>query len=193
MLKKVWAWVVLGFVLAVPMGQAASDVISPQKPLPLFELSTPQDPAMLAYLGVDATKTKFSVGNIDADVVIIEIFSMYCPFCQLEAPKVNTLFNRIAEDKALAGRVKLIGIGVGNSDYEVDYFRKSYHIDFPLFSDGDFTIHKAFGEVRTPFFVGVKRDADGQAIVFFTHLGVFESVDGFLADIIKASGMKGGK
>ena len=193
MLKKVWAWVVLGFVLAVSMGQAASDVISPQNPLPRFELSTPQDQGGLAYLGVDAKKSKFSVGDIDADVVIIEIFSMYCPFCQLEAPKVNTLFKRIAEDKALAGRVKLIGIGVGNSDYEVDYFRKSYHIDFPLFSDGDFTIHKAFGEVRTPFFVGIKRGADGQPIVFFTHLGAFESVEGFLADIIKASGMKGGK
>jgi len=193
MLKQVLAWLLLGSVLAVPVGQATSEVISPHNPLPFFELSTPQDPARLAYLGVDAKKTKFSVGDIDADVVIIEIFSMYCPFCQLEAPKVNTLFNRIAEDKALAGRVKLIGIGAGNSDYEVDYFRKSYHIDFPLFSDGDFTIHKAFGEVRTPFFAGVKRGADGQPIVFFTHLGVFESVEGFLAEIIKASGIKGGK
>ena len=193
MLKEVFALLVLGVVVAGPVGQATSDVISPQNPLPFFELSTPQEPDRLAYLGVDARKTKFTVSDIDADVVIIEIFSMYCPFCQLEAPKVNTLFNRIAEDKELTGRVKLIGIGVGNSDYEVDYFRKSYQIHFPLFSDGDFTIHKAFGEVRTPFFVGVKRYPDGQAIVFFTHLGVLDSVEGFLAEIIKTSGIRGGK
>ena len=37
MLKEVFALLVLGVVVAGPVGQATSDVISPQNPLPFFE------------------------------------------------------------------------------------------------------------------------------------------------------------
>ena len=193
MLKKVLIFLLFLFWVAVPACLATSPAISLQNPLPSFELATPQDPLKLSYLGLDANKPGFSIGDIKAEIVIIEIFSMYCPFCQLEAPKVNTLFSLITKDQELSKRVKMIGIGVGNSDYEVDYFRKSYQVDFPLFSDEDFTIHKACGEVRTPFFVGVKGDSSGQPIVVFTQLGSFESPENFLEEILKSGGIKGGK
>ena len=123
-------------------------------------------------------------------MVIIEIFSMYCPYCQAEAPNVNSLFSRIESSPALKGKIKLVGIGAGNSDYEVGVFKKKYHVAFPLFSDGDFKIHKLMGEVRTPYFIGVKINPDGSHQVFYSKLGAFESVDHFLNQIIKLSGLK---
>jgi hypothetical protein len=44
--------------------------------LPEIVLTVPEHPWQLAYLGLDATR-EFKIPQIQAQVVIIEIFSMY--------------------------------------------------------------------------------------------------------------------
>ncbi len=158
--------------------------------IPDFTLSAPKDSGQKSYLGLSWLGGKFTVPKIKADVVIIEIYSMYCPYCQAEAPKVNALYERIEADPALKGKIKLIGIGVGNSSYEVNVFKERYNVPFPLFPDGDFVIHKLMGEVRTPYFIGVRINKNGSHRVFFSKLGAFESVDQFLSQMIKLSGLR---
>jgi peroxiredoxin len=114
---------------------------------------------------------------------------MYCPHCQREAPTVNRLYEKIENTPSLKGKIKMIGIGVGNSPFEVDVFKKRYHIPFPLFPDGDFVVHKAFGEVRTPCFVGVRLHKDGTDRVIYEKVGGLEGVDHFLNLILKGSGI----
>ena len=87
--------------------------------LPEIILPVPQKPELQKYLGLSG-KGSFSIPQVQADVVLIEIFSMYCPYCQREAPVVNTLYGKIASSSRLKAKIKLIGIGVGNSDFEVD-------------------------------------------------------------------------
>lgn len=125
-----------------------------------------------------------------ADVLIIQIFSMYCPHCQKEAPAVNAFYEKVNADPLLKDRIKLIGIGVGNSEYEVDFFRKKYDVRFPLFPDPDFSIHKKTGEVRTPYFIGVKFEENGSPRIFHSHPGSIGTPGEFLDSIIKESGMK---
>ncbi|MDM8538860.1 TlpA disulfide reductase family protein, partial [Desulfobacterales bacterium HSG17] len=160
--------------------------------LPSIKLVFPDNDQYREYLGISEGKS-FSVPQIVSDLVIIEIFSMYCPHCQREAPLVNSFYDKLANDPDLKNRIKLIGIGVGNSDYEVNFFKKKYDIKFPLFSDPDFKYYEQIGEVRTPFFIGIKiakdkdkdKDKDDdKAFVFHTHKGGMENVDDFLADIL---------
>jgi peroxiredoxin len=91
--------------------------------------------------------------------------------------------------KDLKNKIKLIGIGTGNSDFEVNFFRKKYEVPFPLFSDEDYSIHKAVGEVRTPYFIGVRLKKDGSSEVFYSKLGGFKNADKFLELMVKLSGL----
>lgn len=156
--------------------------------LPKFELPVPEAVKHRQYLGLDQ-KTVFSIPDIEAEVVIIEIFSMYCPHCQREAPTVNKMFQKLEADPKTKGKIKLIGIGVGNSDFEIDYFRKTYDVPFPLFSDGDFAIHRLLGEVRTPYFIGIRILPDGSHRVFYSKLGGSEDAGKLLQDLLSQSGL----
>jgi peroxiredoxin len=158
--------------------------------LPELTLGVPKDAAEKTYLGLSGSGT-FKIPMIRAKIVVVEIFSMYCPYCQKEAPNVNKAYEKIEADLSLKEKIKMIGIGVGNSAFEVGVFKKKYGVSFPLFPDGDFALHKLLGEVRTPYFLGVKLDPDGSHQVIHSRLGAFESVEKFLDEIIKASELKG--
>jgi thiol-disulfide isomerase/thioredoxin len=169
---------------------AAAEVKPPEvgSILPEIILNVPKEPEHQKYLGLTGEGT-FKIPEIKGKVVIFEIYSMYCPFCQKEAPIVNQLFQNIESNEDLKGKVKLIGIGVGNSVFEVDFFRKTYDVKFPLFSDVDFAVHKIIGEVRTPYFVGIKINADGTHKVIYSKLGTIKNADEFLSLIVQLSGL----
>ena len=102
---------------------------------------------------------------------------------------MNELYQAIEKRKDLKDKMKIIGIGTGNSNFEVDFFRKKYDVPFPLFSDEDYAIHKAVGEVRTPYFIGVRLKGDGSAEVFYSKLGGFGDSKKFLELMVKSSGL----
>lgn len=193
MTRKVFVCRTIVIAALVMMFQAGS--VSAQSPpkvgglLPEIDLSIPKDPEQRSYLGLTG-EGSFKIPQIEGQVVIVEIFSMYCPHCQREAPRVNEFFQLMAKHPKLKDRVKLIGIGIGNSVFEVDVFRKNYKVPFPLFADGDFSIHKILGEVRTPYFIGVKIKDDGGHEVFYSKLGGFEKAGDFLQLMMKLSGLQ---
>jgi peroxiredoxin len=157
--------------------------------LPGINLSIPKDPAEKGYLGLSG-EGLFKIPQIKARIVIVEIFSMYCPYCQKDAPRINELYQAIENNPDLKNKIKIIGIGAGNSSYEVGIFKKTYNVPFPLFSDKDFSIHKAIGEVRTPYFVVIKISEDRTHQVVHSQLGNFPGAEPFLELILKASGSK---
>jgi peroxiredoxin len=102
---------------------------------------------------------------------------------------VNELYEAIQKRADLKDKIKLLGIGAGNSPYEVEFFKKKYKIPFPLVPDEDLSVHKALGEVRTPYFIGVKLNPDGTHKVVYSKLGGFTDSGEFLAMMLKLSGL----
>ena len=141
------------------------------------------------YLGLTA-KGSFRISGIKAEVLIIEIYSMYCPYCQKEAPNVNELYQIISKSEDIKNKVKIIGIGAGNTPFEIDVFRNQYTIQFPLFSDETFKIHKAIGEVRTPYFFVVKKNTDGSNTLIYSKVGSIQDPGQFLDIILKEAGLR---
>ena len=189
-------------ILLFPFGCVSSEtksssIISPTKPsppqgkktLPVFEFPVPQKTGEKNYLGVFGSGN-FKVTQINTPVLIIEIFSMYCPHCQRSAPFVNDLFQSIQGRTDLKQRIKIIGIGIGNSPYEVDLFKNKYGILFPLFPDQDGTISKMLGVSSTPTFIGAKINRDGTTEQFYFTSGELTDAANFLSEILNLSGLK---
>jgi len=167
-------------------------LMAESEPLPQLVLPVPADEHHRTYLGlqVGGDGATFEVVEIDADILLIELFSMYCPYCQAEAPVLNELYDKIQNNSSLKDRFKLIGIGVGNTTFEVEHFRNTYKIPFPLFPDDDFSIHKKIGEVRTPYFFAVGINKDGTHRILYSHAGRLENHDQFINMLLQRAGLK---
>ena len=168
------------FLLVLPGVASAEKAPAAGDLLVDIRLDAPESPDQRTYLGL-SEDGRFDPTTITGQLLVIEIFSMYCPHCQREAPAVNSLYQAIQASETLRGRVKMIGIGVGNSAYEVDHFRKHYRIAFPLFPDEDFIIHKSVGEVRTPFFIVVSIGPNDKGRVLWTGAGSMDKLETFIS------------
>jgi thiol-disulfide isomerase/thioredoxin len=176
----------------VMFAAAASAVTKPPSEgdlLPEIVLTGPKTLDQQKYLGLSSENT-FTIPQIKANVVIVEIFSMYCPYCQAEAPSLNELYHKIQNNRSLKDRFKLIGIGAGNTTFEVENFRNIYKIPFPLFPDDDFSIHKKIGEVRTPYFFAVGINKDGTSRILYSHPGRLENHDQLIKILLQRAGLK---
>ncbi|MCX5847847.1 MAG: redoxin domain-containing protein [Deltaproteobacteria bacterium] len=191
MKKRISGLIVITLVLFMANTICAAENSPPKVGgvLPEIELLKPNNSADLKYLGLPGGGF-LKVNQIKAKVVIIEIFSMYCPYCQAEAPNVNRLYALIEGNHALKDKIKIIGIGIGNSQFETDIFKKKYTIAFPLTPDADYKLHKIMGEVRTPYFIAVKLNGGKSPEVIYSRLGALENNDLFLAQIVKSAGLK---
>ena len=158
---------------------------------PIFELPIPRNNAYANYLGISGTGN-FKITQIKSPVLIIEIFSMNCTHCQNATPLARRLYLAIQARLDLKGKIKIIGIGSNNNADEVDLFRKSYHVPFPLFPDPHNAISKKLGGVILPTFIGVKNNGDGTMEKFLFQSGAFRDAKSFLGEILERAKLEEG-
>jgi hypothetical protein len=155
-----------------------SKALTTEKSLPRITLALKDDSNTQKYLGLKSGKS-FSISHIQAKLIVIEVFSLYCPICKKQAPISNKIYKYIQLNPELSKDVKIIGIGAGNNQREVDVFRSTFRVPFPLFTDPDFSIHKKLGEPRTPFTILTTKNGK----ILSVYYGVIEDVEGFFQKI----------
>jgi thiol-disulfide isomerase/thioredoxin len=175
--------------MSVVPGAPAAGTSKENTPFPALDLPPPQSQSERVYLGIPEAGA-FKVNQIKAAVLIIEVFNFYCPHCQRVAPLVDKVYREIQGRPDLKERVKMIGIGLSNSAYEVNLFKEKYKVPFPLFPDKDMAILKKIVVLGTPTFIGVKVNEQGLQERFYLHSGTFDNPSKFLAEIITLSGLK---
>lgn len=116
--------------------------------LPALELTAPSWETDRQYLGVSGPT--FKLKDLQANVIVIEIIGVYCPYCYEQAPLFRNLFNRLDKGK-LKEKVKMFGIAAGGTAMEVEHLRKEGQYNYPLVQDPQYSVHKSLGEPRTPF------------------------------------------
>jgi hypothetical protein len=99
------------------------------------------------------------------------------------------LYHQIEKHRDFRGKIKLIGIGAGNNEPEIEVFKQYNNIPFPVFPDEDLSIHKALGEVRTPFYIAVRINRERSLEIVYTHLGGLTNIQGLLDSMYEAYGV----
>lgn len=158
--------------------------------LPEITLPLPDSQFHRSYLGLENVQsTTFRLSDIKADILIIELFSMYCPYCQKEAPLVNRLYEKMGQRAKLGVVIKILGVGASNSHFEVDHFRETYNVPFPLFPDQDMSIYKKLSGAGTPGFISCLLKKGNKPLIIHRNSGGFYDADEFLDEVIANSGL----
>lgn len=160
-------------------------------PVPAVELQAPFDPEARTYLGLGEAKT-FTLRDIKAQVVIVEVMNVYCPYCQKDAPAVNQLYRAIQEDPGLKDRVKLFGLAADNSYFETELYRDRYEVPFHLVPDPDLLVAHILGEVRTPHYLVLRLEPGGPGQVVLSKMGHMGEAEAFLDQAARAGGLRQG-
>lgn len=171
-------------VIPQPAGSSVQQSVAADV-LCAIKLDRPPGAEASQYLGLSGSG-QFILPQVSAQVLVVEIFSMYCPICQREAPNVNRLHQLVEANPALKGKVKLLGVGIGNTPYEVDVFRGKFEVPFPLVADPDSDVQRSSRELfRTPTFIVLKRTGAAAFGVSMVHVGKIENPEEFLRSIIE--------
>jgi peroxiredoxin len=174
------------FLCLAPLWAGASEADWPRA-ITQAKLQPPDDPGALPALGIKKNGGPVMLKDIDGSVIIVEIFSMYCPFCQRHAPATNALYQAIKSDPGTRDKVKLLGIGVGNTPFEVNFFKKKYGIQFPLFSDENSSVLNSLTGVKTPYYFGFRKNGESLQVVY-TQQGAFDDAKTFLKTVLDKAG-----
>ncbi len=175
----------VGFVFFV-----LNETAQAEEAMPEVTLTLPENEKHIEYLGIKGSPGEtFSITDIDTDILLIELFSMYCPYCQAEAPLINEFYELASvQEKEQGIRIKVIGLGASNTQFEVDHFRDTYDVPFPLFPDKDLSMYKKFGGEGTPGFIGSLYKQGEKPVIVLRQSGGFQTAEGFLALLLQRAG-----
>jgi len=155
--------------------------------LPYFPVFPAQDPFPRKYLGLPPGQEVVPITSAQADLLVIEVLNVYCFTCQSQALAFNQVSKWIDKRPELKRRIKFVGLAIGNTDEEVDYFRKEYGLKFPVIADVDGHVPQLLGpDLPPPFSVYVRRDPSGKlGPVMATHEGVVEDPQTLFDALVK--------
>jgi hypothetical protein len=150
-----------------------------------LELASPSTADERVYLGLNADT--FRLADVQADIIIIEFFSIYCALCAKEAPGVAELFRLAQKQSTPQRRITLLGIGAGSTAAEVARFQKLHNVPFPLVPDQKVIVARTMKMAITPGFIALKKQPDGSLIALHTRSGVLGPPQRFLDSALQAA------
>ena len=126
----------------------------------------------LGFLGQKKTQS-FTIIDIGADLVILEVFNVHCLACQAHASVMNRVYELIQKDENLKEKVKIFAVASGNTTKEVEMFRREKGVLFPLIADPKYDAYEEIGEpYGTPLFFLVRKwEGEGITVLIQREIG----------------------
>lgn len=112
-------------------------------------LQAPSHPPDRELLGLDQDAREFALAELDTDLLVILVFDMYCHVCRQSAQNMKWTSEQI-QNSPYIKNARVVGIGRGDTDFEVQTFRKKLKLDFACVPDRNKQVTDAMGIQRTP-------------------------------------------
>jgi thiol-disulfide isomerase/thioredoxin len=160
---------------------ATPSAIADGKELPKFKIVARSSAQERQYLGLKEDVEIFSISEVSAKIIIIEIFSINCPSCRKQAPILNNVYKFVEYNDQLSSGIKMIGIAVGCDYAELEKWKSSMSVPFPLFSDENYIVWQQLGKPGIPCTLLI----NGDGKVLASHFGVSKNEEDLFRQIKK--------
>jgi hypothetical protein len=163
-------------------------VLAPTGPVegdffPECRLAVLQGKRDVSYLGFTPGSRYFSLSDIAADYVLVEVYNEMCTLCLDELPNINRLVGLVNEDPHLKDRIRMLGLGSGSTKRSVAKFRKKHGHDLLLFADEKWKIFGLLGKPMLPVLYLLKKDGGKGLRIMWRHAGGIGNPKEFLAHL----------
>jgi len=137
------------------------------------------------YLGL-AKPGPFTMNDIPARFLLIQIFSDACPHCTAQAPVVKRLFQEIsANPKLNGGTLKMVGVGYYGTPATMERWRDKYGAPFPLIPDPKGEVFRTLDIYGTPTYLVL----DSRGTVVYLVYGEIHNTRSFIRDMLAHLGL----
>ncbi|AMK09808.1 AhpC/TSA family protein [Pseudodesulfovibrio indicus] len=133
------------------------------------------------YLELPEGARFLELSELKARFVLIQLYNTLCNDCVAETKKLTRFFKLVEADPVLHGQLKIIGLGIYDSNQQVVRFRKHYDVAYPLFSDKSGQIFECLGQAELPLAYLVRAKGDGTWNIELIKRGYFEPDEQFLS------------
>jgi peroxiredoxin len=131
------------------------------------------------YLGL-TRPSKFTMDNIHARYLLIQIFSDACPHCTAQAPVVKRLFQELSDNPELnGGTLKMVGVGYYCTPAAMERWREKYGAPFPLIPDPKGQVFRTLDIPGTPTYVVL----DSRGTVVYVAVGEITNTRSFIRQL----------
>ena len=145
-------------------------------PASLFLLAGCQGPVMERVDGrPEQPVYSHEILTPDADVWVLTFFDLYCVACQQSADNFARLNSILTKEKP-AGPARMLGIGTGDTAFEVDVFIKRYPLGYRCIPDPEKALASPFSIQGTPTVLVLKRAGNSWRETY-RHEGRFRKDD----------------
>jgi len=145
-----------------------------------LQFAAPIFPDDAKYLGLGKTGP-FTLKDIKAPYVLLDVFATTCPHCLMQAPTLNALFNMASQHPKTKEALKFVGSGAGDNELKIKAWKQMQQVPFPLLPDTDRKIFNVLKLPGTPVTVILNKDGK----VIWSHIGALENAEATLKEIIK--------
>lgn len=155
------------------------------EPFPDIELNGQQPSVYQTYLETEDTPLHLS--DIPSPYVLIYVFNVYCDACDKDMPNANKVFE-ILDGQGLSNRIKMIGIGLNNSLFEVNFFRNKFSAPMPVFPYSEAGTRITHGKDDYPVCMLIRNNRESSPETVLYHDGPVENAEEFAANVLRSAG-----